>query len=192
MAEQIENPPADLDVEEKRFIENKAKEYRMQGSSDEEADKMATEDWKKEKDNVEAANSEVWEKITKKINLHTFLDDQIRRALGKYKNEFHKNNKVETIDFRLTEGNIGGVHGKGIVAGAYLQLEYARNGNWKVFRRKEVKFTHIKDMRLGHIWKLELYEAMLHDVFNWGMTYCIHLDKYNEQQSLNKTVNTPQ
>ena len=166
--------------EDEIFINTKAKEYRIQGSSDEESIRLATEDCKKLKVAEANATDALWNEVTKKINLADFLDDQIRRALGAYKSEYMKKYPDFTLDFKLRMWNEKGAGGR-LIAAANLELSFALNGNWKVWMNKRIKFTHIREINKAHEWKLALYEAMMKDLIGWGATYCLHIDAVKTQ-----------
>lgn len=181
-SEEVKPIPAELSEEGKKYVENKAKEYRMQGMSDDEADKLAKEDWGKDEAKIKEANDAVWNEVVKKVHLADFLDDQMRRALGQFRLDWQKANPNQTIDFKLEKGTIGGVGGKGIIAGAKLELKYAINGVWKVMSHKVIKFKHVKEMREKALWSLELYEALFRDVWARGLTYTMRIDQWKEHE----------
>lgn len=196
-----ETPIKTASEEELRFIEEKSKDYVAQGMAPEEATKLAAEDWTKMVGDEEGHAQEVWDKLTKQINLSDFIDDQIRRALGTYKTAWEKANPIlddnkepmkdadgnimtHTLDFKLELKRVGGVKGrKGdprLITAVELTLEVARDGLWKVWRKKHIGFAHVREMREGHKWKLALYESMLHEVIMWGVTYMLKLDAYQD------------
>jgi len=166
--------------EELKFLAEKKSEYTRQGMSDKDAHELAMEDWKKLEANKNPEIDEAaWDQITKNIGLFDFLDDQIRRALGKYKSAWEKANPEQTMDFKLhlkTHGGVGTAGNKRLISGVSLILEKAQNGSWTVWREKKIEFTHIREMREGHKWKLALYEAMLHDLIAFGISYLVELD----------------
>lgn len=166
-------------LEDKIFLNNKAKEFRMQGASDEDSEKLALEDLKKIKIAEENASDQLWDSVTKKIKLADFLDDQIRRALGAYKAAYLKKYPEFTIDFKLQLKKSGGV-GR-LIAKANLELSFAVNGNWRVWSNKEINFRHIREINETHKWTLALYEAMFQEIVYWGATYCLHIDAIKSQ-----------
>lgn len=167
------------------FINQKMEEYRAQGVAELEASAAANADWEAYLKKTEEEGEEIFQKLAKDVGLAELIDDQLRRALGLYKAMFDKQFAPQTIDFKLQLKARGkddlafkefkGIH-KRLIAEATLILEVGRNGVWQVFRQKTRQFSHIGEMREGHRWKLQLYEAMLHDVIGWGITQYINVD----------------
>lgn len=162
--------------EELDFMEVKTREYIEQGANALEASKMAAEDWAKQNQEMTAEQQQVWDQLTKQVGLADFIKDQIIRCLSSYKKSYHKSFPNMSIDFKMylknrkLEGNQAHM-----IGGASLFLEFCYNGVWYVWREKRVDFTHIREMRNGHAWKLALYEAMLHDILAWGVTHLINI-----------------
>ncbi len=169
----------EVSLEQKRFLEERTREYKEQGADPLEAIHLAQNDWATAEEIRKKETDEVWDKFTNKIGLEKLLDDQMRRGLGTFKTAYEKAYPEKTIDFKLyysskkSEG--------GVIASVYLILEICRNGLWKVWRRKQINFQHIREMRDGYKWKLALQEAMYYDLMSFGITYCILLDEANEQ-----------
>jgi hypothetical protein len=170
----------EVNPDELKFIDQKKKEYLAQGVSDLEATQLASEDYKKFTDQAEAAQGELWNRLTKQVGLVDFLDDQIRRALGVYKTDWEKKHQGQTLDFKLhlqprrAEG--------GLIGSAALILEIAVNGVWKKWNERIISFRHVREMRDANAWKLTLYESMFQYLISCGVTFRILSDQFNEQQ----------
>lgn len=169
-----------LDQAKKIFIDQKEKEYRMDGLSDKEAEEKAAHEWEEHKKEAEEQGEKQWAQITKKIGLSNFLDDQIRRALGVYKTGWEKANAPQTLDFKLYMKTKNGVS-KRLIASVSLYLDIATNGVWRPWREKKISFQHVNEMRNEHMWKLKLYEDMFQDLLGWGVSYCMILDNNKEE-----------
>jgi len=175
----IDNSATEADL---AFLKEKQREYMAQGVHEVEAMQQATADLATKKAEMEEVGEEAWEQITKKVGLAEFLDDQLRRALGKVKTMWEGNNSGHTLDFKLhmkTEGGVGTSGNKRLIAGVSLYLEYAIDGLWKVMRHKQIGFVHVREMKDGNKWKTTIHEALLHDIIAWGITYIILTDQYN-------------
>lgn len=165
--------------QELKFLAEQASQYVKQGMSDIDARALAAEDWKKLENLHDKMGEQAWDEFTRKIGLHTILEDQIRRCLGQYKAAWEKANAPYTLDFKLyekTRGGVGTSGNKQLIAGVSLILEKSLNGVWTVWRDKKIDFTHVGQMREAYKWKLALYEAMLHDLMAFGITYCLTMD----------------
>lgn len=174
----IDNSANEADL---AFLKEKQREYMAQGVHEVEAMQQATTDLANKKAEMDQVSEEAWDQITKKIGLAEFLDDQMRRALGSIKTVWESNNNGHTLDFKLhlkTRGGVGNAGNKRLIAGVSLYLEYAIDGLWVVLREKRIDFVHVREMRDGNKWKTAIHEALLHDVFAWGINYMILTHQY--------------
>jgi hypothetical protein len=161
---------------EESEIEALAKEFRMKGLSDEEADKKAREQYKKD----DALAEQQWQDFIKKIRLYDILDDLMRRAIVAYKDNYNKNREVgDHIDFKLLL-NKGRTHGKGAIFVVDLVFEIKRKGLWKTYNKKQLQFHHVKDIRNEAGWKFALYEAMFQGLLFNGITYMLSVEDARE------------
>ena len=186
-----QNQIEEVSHEELSFIEGKKREYIEQGASEVEAIALATDDWKKAKEKADQEGEALWDKITKDIGAHDFIEDMVRRALVKYKEVWNKKNHPQTLDFELKmysdPGPSGVISKNRLIAGAGLRLSVIKNGVHTLWRDKKVAFTHIRDMREGHKWKMALWEAMFQDILGWGVSYALAINMYQDNKHLTQT-----
>jgi hypothetical protein len=163
--------------EQLKEIDRIAGDYRMKGFSDEEAEKKAREEVVKQ----DALAEQQWQEFVKKIRLYDVLDDLIRRALIAYKEAAKK--KEKNIDFKLELRNAR-THGKGTIFVVHLDLSIKKDGDpFKTFLRKELRFSHVKEVKKEAGWKFALYESMFQSLIFNGITYMLAADDIRKQQS---------
>lgn len=173
MSKKIDGYRTTMSDEQEKQVEELAKDFRMSGMSDEDADKKAREDIEK----TIAIADDNYSNFVKKHKLYDILDDLIRRSFLRYEEEYQKmqaklGNK-DTIKFKL-ELQSDRTHGAGSMLSRTLVFSIARNGVWKVYNRKEIKFGHIKDIRDKESdWKFSIYEAFFNGLVFNGITYML-------------------
>jgi hypothetical protein len=149
--------------EEINQIEAIAKELRMQGKSDEEAQKLAEEQMKR----MDEAAEQGWEDFIKRMNIGDVVDDLIRRSLIKYKQEVLKINPNSTVDFKIDLSRKR--HPTNVISLSAAVLTFSMNldGKWHMVAQKTVTFADMKEAKDEKSWKFGLYEALFQTlVFN--------------------------
>lgn len=163
--------------EQENDIEALAKDYRMKGKSDEEADKLArTQVLKSEED-----SERDWQEFVKKINLHDIVDDMLRRAMIAYREEYNKIHPDQKIDFKFTLSGDRSHKGTAVFI-ATLKFEVQRGGVWELLQNKKINFPHVREARKEVAWKFALWEAMLQALMFNAITYTILLHDNRKQQ----------
>lgn len=126
-----------------------------------------------EKDNKkktqEELGDEAWNKFVKKVNLGDIIDDQLLRAISRFKDAYLEKNPNEILDFSLKLNRIK--NKSHLFAAVELRFEMHRNGTVYPIQVKKIEFKHIREAREGHMWKAVIYEAMFQALVYFGLTY---------------------
>jgi hypothetical protein len=166
------------------YLEERIAFYKAKGQKDDIAEAAAKFDLAEIVKKRKYAGEATWNQLVKETKADKLMNDQILRALGIYKTEWEKRNKPFTIDFKLrmeSEGEKRNKHAEiTSIAGVTLYFHVARNGVWKLWNKKTIKFQHIREMRDGHNWKLQLYEALFFDFVASGVTHRLLQDDYRD------------
>lgn len=117
---------------------------------------------------------DAWEQFVKKVGLGDIIHDLMTRIVDDFKNDFKERNPNEIIDFGIKLKRVK--NASHMFAKVELTLELYRNGSAVVISRKVIEFKHIKEARMGHMWKAQLYEALLKHVMYFGLTYIMIQD----------------
>ena len=125
-----------------------------------------------------------WEAFIKKIKLYDIVNDQLIRTFRQYEKDYNKQNPEDLLSIKLILDKRRGKTGTIFAAG--LKLEVKRRGLYKVIFDKVFEFTHVRDLREEHIWKYQLYEAMMQNLMFEGLTFQLLKDDVK-----NKNIKEP-
>jgi hypothetical protein len=177
--EQIKEVRSTLTQEEADRVEQIAKEYRMKGLSDEEAEAKAKADVK----TLDEAGDKAWSDFIKRIQLGDVLDDSIRRQLIAYKKEAQK--KGMEVDFKLDLSKKR-IPNTIYIGSAVLTFSMKIEGVWVKVSEFGVVFDNDKEAKDEKSWKFQLYDAMLKSLVYNAIAHTIISYKYKKQ---NPTAN---
>lgn len=153
--------------EELKEIESIAKEHRMAGKSDEEAQKLAEEEVRA----FDEKADEAYMNFIRKMQLGDVFDDMFRRYMNRYK-ELAKTKGTE-FDYRLELVKVKDRNIPGKIRGVVLKFDVLIKGEWIAVSSKQMEFHNDKEMKDTKYWKFLMYDSLLLDMMFRGLAFLI-------------------
>lgn len=157
------------------FIFEAIQGYLAKGLKQAEAEMMARKDLEEINAHKNQKGEEMWNRLNKEFRSWQLYHDQMLRALAFYSGEWEEKNKPHTLKFEFRLASDGVTRDKKgaikTIASASIICNYAMDGVWKKWFHKKIGFRHLREMREGDQWKLELYEAAFREFILYACTF---------------------